>query len=253
MTVRGREAGSWDGFSAEDLARRCAVPSVEILGETDSTLDVAHALASRGAPEGTLVIADTQRAGRGRFGRAWSSEPGRGVWCTVVERPRDPKALDVLSIRVGLRAAQALDAFADECVGLKWPNDLVLAAGKVGGILAEARWTGASIAWVAVGVGVNVATPSDVPTAAGLRAGVRRVDVLAAIVGAVCSAGAADGGLSPMELTQYAERDVLKGRKISAPAVGTVTGIDASGALIVETARGSELHRAGTIRLAEDS
>ena len=156
MTVTGGAVDVWDGLSAEDLARRCGVPRVKLLRETDSTLDVAHALASQGAPEGTLVVADYQTAGRGRFGRVWSSRPGLGVWCTVIERPNDPEALDVLSIRVGLRAAQALDALAGERVGVKWPNDLVLAAGKVGGILSEARWTGASLAWVAVGVGVGV-------------------------------------------------------------------------------------------------
>jgi BirA family transcriptional regulator, biotin operon repressor / biotin---[acetyl-CoA-carboxylase] ligase len=253
MTTLGSAVPSWDGLSAEDLARRCGVPKVMLLGETDSTLDIAHILASRGAPEGTVVLADYQRAGRGRMGRVWTSAPGLGVWCTVIERPRDPKALDVLSIRVGLRAADALDAFAGERVGLKWPNDLILAGGKVGGILSEARWTGASVAWVAVGVGINVVRPPAVPTAAGLRAGVRRVDVLAAVVGAISSAGAAEGELSAAELERYGARDTLKGRRIVSPAVGSVAGITSSGALVVETMRGSEEHRAGTIRLAEDA
>jgi len=175
------------------------------------------------------------------------------VWCTVIERPHDPRALDVLSIRVGLLAAEALDEFANERVGVKWPNDLVTrSGGKHGGVLVEARWAGPAIQWVAVGIGINVVPPADVSFAAGLRHGVRRVDVLAAIVGAIRSASSTEGWLTPDEVRRYAARDTLRGRRVASPAVGTVSGIDSSGALLVETVRGSELHRAGTIRFAED-
>jgi BirA family biotin operon repressor/biotin-[acetyl-CoA-carboxylase] ligase len=241
---------TWDGHTAAALAHRCAVPRVELFAETDSTLDVAHRLAEDGAPAGTVILADFQRAGRGRFGRTWSSHAGRGVWCTVIERPRDASALDVLSIRVGLRAAEALDAFAGERVGVKWPNDLVLGAGKLGGILAEARWSGPSLGWVAVGVGINVIAPPDVDTAAGLRDGVQRSDVLAGILRAVRAVCAATGSLTPDEMRRYAARDILVGRRIVAPGLGTVSGIDSSGALLVETPRGSEPHRSGTIVFA---
>jgi BirA family biotin operon repressor/biotin-[acetyl-CoA-carboxylase] ligase len=245
---------TYDGVTAGALGRRCAVPHVEVLGETDSTLDVAHALAENDAPAGTLIVADSQRAGRGRFGRSWSSHPGRGVWCTVIERPTDVSVLDVLSLRVGLRAAEALDVFADERVGVKWPNDLALRAGKLGGVLAEARWSGASLGWVAVGIGVNVLAPPDVEDAAGLREGVQRVDVLTAIVNAVRSAAAASGAvLSPSERERYRARDLLVGRRVVSPAEGTVLGVAPSGALVVETARGPEEHRTGTVRLAEGS
>ena len=245
-------AVTWDGHTARELAQRCRVPRVELYDEVDSTLDVAHTMAEQGAPSGTLVLADHQRTGRGRLGRSWSSPSGRGVWCTVVERPDDPRALDVLSIRVGLRTAEALDAFADEAVGVKWPNDLVTRSGKLGGILVEARWAGSSLQWVAVGVGINVVAPADVCTAAGLRSGVQRVDVLAAVVGAIRSASSLEGWLTADEIRRCAARDTLRGRRIESPAIGTVTGIDPSGALLVETARGSEVHRAGTIRFAEE-
>jgi BirA family transcriptional regulator, biotin operon repressor / biotin---[acetyl-CoA-carboxylase] ligase len=254
--TQSTETVTWEGHAASVIARRCGLERVELFAETDSTLDVAHALAAKGAPAGTLVVAEAQRAGRGRMGRSWSSEPGRGVWCTVIERPSDAKALDVLSLRVGLRLAEALDPFVADRVGVKWPNDLVLRPGgesKLGGILVEARWGGATLEWVAVGVGVNVMAPRDVPDAAGLGAGVQRIDVLTAIVGAIRSAAAATGELSPSEIERYRDRDVLVGRRIVAPAVGTVTGIAATGALVVRTADGSELHRTGTIRFAEDS
>src|SRR3569833_4688084 len=79
--------------------------------EVTSTLDVAHDLAAKGADAGTLIVADAQTAGRGRMGRSWRSEKGAGAWLLFFERPRDASALEVLSLRVGLALATALDAF----------------------------------------------------------------------------------------------------------------------------------------------
>lgn len=242
---------TWDGFDATAIAQRFGLAQVELLAETDSALDIAHALAESGAPAGTLVVADQQRAGRGRMGRSWSSAPGRGVWCTLLERPSDHRALEVLSLRAGLRLAEALDGIAAERVGMKWPNDLLIGGRKVGGILTEARWAGTSLAWVAIGVGVNVLMPHDVDGACGLPPGTQRVDVLEAIVGAVRSAASASGELTRDEVARYARRDTLAGRQISSPAAGRVAGIATSGALMVETARGVEHYRTGTIALAE--
>jgi BirA family biotin operon repressor/biotin-[acetyl-CoA-carboxylase] ligase len=249
-------AVAWDGHTAVALAERCAVPQVELLAETASTQDVAHDLAEKGAPAGTTVLADRQLAGRGRHGRSWTSESGRGVWCTVIERPRSAGAIEILSLRIGLNAAEGLEVFASDRIGVKWPNDLMLPDGKVGGILVEARWTGSALAWVAVGVGVNVVAPSmplDAPPAAGLRPGVQRVDVFRAIVRAVRSAAAAEGPFTDAELARFHARDVLRSRRIVAPANGVVAGITSGGALIVETSHGPEHVRSGTIRLAEDT
>src|SRR5207247_1789546 len=108
--------------------------------------------------------------------------------------------------------------------------------------------------WVAIGVGVNVtAPPREVDDAAGLPPGTPRLAVLRALVQAVHAAASVAGPLTAVELERLARRDVLRGRHIVSPAVGTVTGVDASGALIVMTERGSELCRAGTVRLVEDS
>src|SRR5688500_1156570 len=101
-------------------------------------MDVAHRLAGEGSPSGTVVLADQQTAGRGRAGKSWASAPGAGIWLTLVERPGDTSGIEVLSIRVGLRIAEALDRFAAEPIRLKWPNDLYAESGKLGGILVEA-------------------------------------------------------------------------------------------------------------------
>lgn len=241
----------WDGLDAEALARRLRVPLVDLHAELESTQDTAHALAEQGATAGTIVLADAQRAGRGRMGRSWRSDAGQGVWCTIVERPGDAQALDVLSLRVGLLLAERLDAFANGTVRVKWPNDLLVEAGKLAGILLEVRWSGATPLWAAIGVGVNVVPPA-VQDAAGLNAGTRRIDVLAAVVAAVRDASQRSGWLTDDELRRYNARDVLHGRRVRTPGAGTVKGVASSGALIVEGAGGIEQHRAGTVEFAEE-
>jgi BirA family transcriptional regulator, biotin operon repressor / biotin---[acetyl-CoA-carboxylase] ligase len=241
----------WDNLDAESLRVRLAVPHVALYDDVGSTQDIAHDLAERGADAGTIVLADTQRVGRGRMGRSWTSGKRQGVWCTIVERPVDLKALDVLSLRVGLLLAERLDAFANDRVRLKWPNDLIVSDRKVAGILVEARWSGGVPAWVAIGVGVNVRNPA-VAGATGLRDDVRRVEVLAAVVGAARQAGGSTGWLTDDELRRYNARDLLVGRRLVSPGIGIANGIAPSGSLLVETPRGIEQHRAGTIEFAEE-
>ena len=120
----------------------------------DSTMDLLHQLAAEGAAEGTAVIAGEQLEGRGSRGRSWHSPPG-GLWLSMLFRPAGC-AVEVMSLRVGLAVAEALDDLVPHPVQLKWPNDLMLGERKVGGILCEARWQGHTLGWVAVGVGMNV-------------------------------------------------------------------------------------------------
>jgi BirA family biotin operon repressor/biotin-[acetyl-CoA-carboxylase] ligase len=247
-------SGRYEGWRGDDLARRLDLPHVVTFDSISSTLDVAHELAEAGAAAGTLVLADTQTAGRGRLGRSWRSEPGAGVWLTVIERPRDAAALDVLSLRVGLALAPVLDAFAAARVALKWPNDLYVGARKLGGILVEARWREGSPEWVAIGVGVNVRTPSGEPRAVGLRDDCARLDVLLAMVPALRDAAAREGPLTADELRAFSERDLAAGRSCAEPLVGTVQGIDASGALLIAPAPGGPpvMVRAGSLVLTEE-
>jgi BirA family biotin operon repressor/biotin-[acetyl-CoA-carboxylase] ligase len=202
--------------------------------EVGSTLDVAHELAQEGAEAGTLIVADAQTAGRGRLGRSWRSESGAGIWLTLIERPRDASALDVLSLRVGLALAPALDAFSHERVELKWPNDLYVMRRKLAGILIEARWREGEPEWVAIGVGVNLRPPASEPKAIGLREGVSRDAVLEAIMPGLRAAASLTGPLTDYERTVFADRDFAAGRRCSEPVKGLVKGIDASGALLVD-------------------
>lgn len=232
-------SATYDGKTGEALATELSLPRVEVFDAVDSTMDVANALAAEGAPAGTLILADAQLAGRGRAGRRWESKSGDGIWMTLVERLNDVSALDVLSLRIGLRAARALDRFAGVRVGLKWPNDLYLPAGKLGGILVESRWRGSRPEWTAIGIGINVRA-TGFPGAATLGATVSRVEVIGELVPALRAATSARGHLSRQELEEFAGRDIAAGRACREPVAGLVAGVAADGALLIDTAAGQK-------------
>ncbi|HYW31997.1 MAG TPA: biotin--[acetyl-CoA-carboxylase] ligase [Gemmatimonas sp.] len=198
-----------------------------------STMDEVHAAAKEGAPAGLLVIADRQRAGRGRGRKSWTSEPGAGLWMTLLERPPDASMLPVLSLRLGLELAAALEPFAHGPIGVKWPNDLYTTIGKLAGILVEARWREQQVDWVAIGLGVNLRVPEDVAGAAALRSDVDRHEVLRAIVPALQAAVHAGANLTSSELGTWQQRDVAANRRITLPVPGIVRGVSSDGALLV--------------------
>ncbi len=247
--AKARAADQYDGEPAGSLARRLAVPRLALYASIGSTMDAAHALGAAGAPSGTLVLADEQTAGRGRQGRVWLSAPGTGIWLTLLVRPADESGLEVLSLRVGLAAARALDEFATDSVRVKWPNDLYVGSGKLGGILVEARWRSARPEWVAVGIGVNVSPPRGMPSACGLRQAPSRLSVLEALVPAIRVAADRSGVLSAADVDEYAARDFARGRACVSPAAGIVEGVSAAGALLVRTPGGIVQCRAGSLVL----
>jgi BirA family biotin operon repressor/biotin-[acetyl-CoA-carboxylase] ligase len=222
------------------------------LQSVTSTMDEVHRLAEQGALAGTCVIADEQTAGRGRAGRSWTSEARRGVWLTLLERPADAAAVDVLSLRLGLVIARVLERLEQggTSIQLKWPNDVFNENGKVAGVLVEARWRQQAIEWVAIGVGINLQQPAQVVDAAALPARVSRAELLRALVPALRSAASARGLLTDDELREWNARDLARGRRATSPAHGIVDGITSAGALrIVDAVSGTvrEL-RSGSLR-----
>ena len=241
----------YDGATGDALEQLLELPRVEVLESTPSTMDVAHRLAGQGAAAGTLVIADAQTAGRGRGGKTWQSEPERGIWLTLIERPRDSSGISVLSLRVGLAAAEALDRFASEPIRVKWPNDLFVDNGKLAGILVEARWREQAVEWVAIGVGVNVTEPKGVESAAGLESGTSRLEVLGELVPAVRRAAARTGALDDDEIEEFNARDMARGKTCIEPALGRVAGITATGELLVALADSIAPFRSGSLILQD--
>jgi len=233
------------------LAAECGLVRLDHHVQLGSTMDEAHRLAQAGAEAGTLVLADAQHGGRGRGGRSWASEPDAGIWMTLIERPRDQRALDVLALRIGLALAHALDPFAAGPIALKWPNDLFVGSGKLAGILIEARWREAVPEWVAIGVGVNRRVPASFPGAAAVRAEVTRDELLRAMVPAMRAATRLLGALTPAECTAWAARDLTYGREITEPRRGRAMGITDAGALLIAEPDGTTYAaRSGSLVLA---
>jgi BirA family transcriptional regulator, biotin operon repressor / biotin---[acetyl-CoA-carboxylase] ligase len=125
--------------------------------KTDSTNRVALDLGHAGEPEGAVVIAEEQTAGRGRAGRKWLSERASGIYVTLLLRPKlAPVQAPVLTILAGLSAHAAVREVTGLDVDLKWPNDLMLEGKKLGGILTEMHAEPSQVRFVIVGIGLNV-------------------------------------------------------------------------------------------------
>jgi BirA family biotin operon repressor/biotin-[acetyl-CoA-carboxylase] ligase len=128
------------------------------LEETTSTNEIAHELAGRGAPEGTLVTARRQTRGRGRRGNTWSSPPGN-LYLSLVLRPQvSAQRAAQLSFVTALAVGQLVRSrTSEETVALKWPNDVMVRNRKVSGILLEAGpLSERRPSWIVVGIGINV-------------------------------------------------------------------------------------------------
>lgn len=217
------------------------------LGAVGSTNDLARRLAETAAPEGTVVVADCQTHGRGRLGRPWASPLG-GLWCSVVLRPAGARASAGLSLAVAVAAAEAIEAVASVQVDIRWPNDLLVAGRKVGGLLLEGVGGG-----VIVGIGINANVPSEAlpadvaarATSLHLAAGrpVDREALLEAVLGRLGHWYGVWATDRAAVLAAWARRDLLRGApvRVGPPGrtvEGTADGVDDDGALRVRLATG---------------
>ena len=253
-----RQISKWEGNSAAQLKKRWKRDAVYVYGRVDSTNAVARALADDGAPEGTIVIAREQTAGRGRAGRSWYSPTGRGLYLSMVFRPEALENPTLLPILAGLGLAVRLEAaYPRLAPRLKWPNDIIIGDAKVAGILCEAAWEGASPRYVVVGVGVNVkplgsSAPPDLADKAvsleqALGSEVGLVEVADSVVRGLEAemrppAPALDAG----RLESVDRLDGLRDRRVSvmteeaeAPTRGVAVGIAPDGALLFRPDRGA--------------
>ena len=237
---------------------------LEVVEQTGSTnADVARA-AAEGAPEGLIVVAEHQRAGRGRADRRWITPPRSGLTFSVLLRP--PAGTRArwgwLPLLGGVAVARAVHRTAGVDAVLKWPNDVLVGERKLAGVLAEV--TDADVA-VVLGVGLNVSLRADelpVATATSLAlVGSQVVDrdtVLRAVLRELArlylpwAAAEGDADKSGL-LTTYREMCTTLGRDVSAllPSGATVTGraigVDDAGHLVVDTAGGRAKLSAGDV------
>jgi BirA family biotin operon repressor/biotin-[acetyl-CoA-carboxylase] ligase len=201
----------------EALAGRLVGREVVVLPEVDSTNSYAKAA---GLPEGAVVAALAQTAGRGRLGRGWYSPPGEALYVSVVLRP--PGAPHTVTLAAGLAACQGLDPWVPG-LGLKWPNDLVVNGKKLAGILTEGCGGQGTGPFIVTGFGVNVNNPGFPPglgaraTSLLLETGrpaereavlVSLLRALDGVYGEFCA-----GGFAPLR-PRYLARCVTLGRRV---------------------------------------
>ena len=141
----------------QGLKTRVLAGPVHYFETLDSTNNCAKELAARGAPEGTVVIAETQTGGRGRLGREWDSPPGVGLYVSVVLRPLlPPLELPRITLTTAVAVVRTVRRVTELTPGIKWPNDLLVHRRKLGGILTEMETESDRIRHVVVGLGLNV-------------------------------------------------------------------------------------------------
>ena len=229
---------------------------VRYLPSVPSTQDVARDLARSGVPNGTVVVADYQSAGRGRQGRQWVAPPGSSLLLSIVFRADAPSPVPQrYTATVSVALAEAV-----ECVSpalrpaIKWPNDLMLGGRKVAGVLAEGAWDGERLT-VIVGAGTNVRLPTETlvafPTSTSLEleSGLApdRGNLLAALVDRLAELSLLPAG----ELfDRWRARLWGRGQRLRLRALDgadldrvrevVVLGVDADGALRVRLDDGSE-------------
>ncbi|MED4204191.1 biotin--[acetyl-CoA-carboxylase] ligase [Neobacillus mesonae] len=123
----------------------------------ESTQKIAHKLASQGVPEGTVVIADEQRSGKGRMNRNWHSPKYTGIWMSLILKPNIPLTkAPQLTLLTAVAVVQAMEEITGLTPGIKWPNDILIDGKKVTGILTELQAEADRIHSIIIGVGINV-------------------------------------------------------------------------------------------------
>lgn len=138
---------------------------LEAFESLDSTNTYLKKRAAGGAPEGTVVIANAQTAGRGRMGRSFASAPGLGIYLSMLLRPStEAECVQSLTAGTAVAVCRAIERVCGVAPGIKWINDLFLKGKKICGILCESSVKSGSAEYVVLGIGLNVITrPQDFP------------------------------------------------------------------------------------------
>ncbi|OPH47071.1 biotin--[acetyl-CoA-carboxylase] ligase [Paenibacillus ferrarius] len=231
---------------------------VHVYGAVDSTQTIAHALVASGAPEGTIVLAEEQTAGRGRMGRAWHSPPGKGIWMSMVLTPRVPVYfMPQLTLLSAVALCRSIQKVCQVEIGIKWPNDLLIKGKKVSGILLESSGEDERLKYVIAGIGISVNLKTEdypeelrnIATSLAIESGqeISREHLVQAFLHEFEDLYALymDKGFAPIRLLWEALSVTLK-RPIrtyapSGPIEGIADSLDDSGALTVITANGEKV------------
>ena len=271
LDVRGAKLDLYDLAGLEaSLAGTVFADKLHFSPATDSTNTDALQAARSGAPNGSVFLADEQRAGRGRGDHAWHSAAGVGLYMSGLLRPPIPALrLPLLPLAAGLAAAEAIRATAGLTVGqnidLRWPNDLLIGPRKAGGILVESKISDGSVDFAVVGIGINVHQSAFAPdlstssTSLDLETGrrVSRQDLLLSLLKSLERevrglADPAAGVTIPARVEQASTW--IRGRRVEVhgpqACIGVTAGLDENGFLLVRTADELVTVQTGGIRTA---
>lgn len=234
-----------------------------------STNNEAKRLADKGCPEGTVVLTEEQKAGRGRLARNWFSPFAKGIWCSVVLRPSfPPQEAPKCTLLAAVAIARAIRKAGVHC-GIKWPNDILYQGRKLVGILTEMNAEMDAINYVVIGMGINVNTTSDefpaelrgvAASLASIRGqAVSRLDLLISLLRELESlyVAACREGFAPI-LSEWRTLSVTLGQPVDVFGInrtfsGVALDIDEEGALLVQTEAGLEKVIAGDVSVRAKS
>jgi BirA family biotin operon repressor/biotin-[acetyl-CoA-carboxylase] ligase len=225
--------------------------------EIGSTQDLARELAEHNEPEGCVVVAEKQGAGRGRRGRGWTSLPGSVALSVLFRPPLEPWRVSHFPLLAGVAAARAVAAETGLRPRLKWPNDVLLNGRKAVGILAEMSADAEAIAFILLGMGLNVnAAEEDFPvdireTATSMRREAKRSFSRVELVKKLLQELEAlyvdylEQGFAPVK-TLWRDMSHTLGREVRVELMdrsieGLAVDIDASGCLVVRTGDGRDV------------
>ena len=247
-------------LAALDASTAAALREGDCVWTTASTNAALLARSGLAPGQFDFLTAEVQTAGRGRRGRRWLAAPGGAIclsWSWRFEVL--PAQGGALSLVIGLTARRALQQLGIAGVQIKWPNDLVCAHGKLGGILIELRAEAGGPTQVVIGIGLNLhldealraAVAAEGNRAAGLSLLTEQLPSRSKLVAALLGCGIAGlreferAGLAPFQ-AEYAEADALRGLPVVASGgaqtlQGIAAGLDPDGALLIHSAEG--LHR----------
>lgn len=251
-----------------DAATRARIARLDLALEIDSTNSELLRRSAPPAGQASVLLAERQTAGRGRRGRTWLAAPGE-VLCLSIGWAFAPPLPDLsaLSLAIGVCCAQALQRVGIDGVALKWPNDLIAAGGKLGGILIETRTEPGEGLCVVIGVGINLALsaatraailafgtdPADLKSLAGAQTGVSANLVATRLIESILEGTAqfARAGFGSF-VAAWNARDCLRARPVlvrhaNGETHGVARGIDSVGALLIDTPHGPERFLSGEV------
>jgi BirA family biotin operon repressor/biotin-[acetyl-CoA-carboxylase] ligase len=251
-------------FSAIAGSTATRIDSIHIFHELDSTNNWLREQSLKGAPSGTVCLAEMQHAGRGRHGRSWVSPYAANLYLSLLwQSPAGAAALSGLSLVTGIAVLRCLKTMGVETAGLKWPNDILAEHAKLAGILIDVAGEASGPCAVILGVGVNVCMPplagavidqswTDLQRLTGnseLSRNRLAAGLLDQLLPAIAEFEAA--GLQPF-LEEWRRYDIVAGQQIdlqlpNETVSGKACGIDDGGALLVDTVNGRRRFASGEV------